>query len=418
MQQGLIIKMNILWISNDILPPIAKFLDEKASPKESWVYSSLSRVSRLDAQSKFAVATTYQGNVFIKKEIEGILYYCLPAKNKIRTKPMPHLREYWKDIQENFKPDIVHIHGSEYFPGYEWCNMNGYENVVLSIQGILSAYSRYYGGDMKGDIKYLTFRDFIKKDSLKGQIRKWDKRGKAEEDFYKKLKFFIGRTEWDRSHVWALNPNARYFYGGETLRSSFYKNRWSYQNCRPHSIFISQGSYPLKGADIVIKAMPLVLRHFPDASIQIAGYDIIHKPWYRIGGYAKYLKRLIKQLNLQEKVTFLGMVDEERMCKAYLDANVFICPSSIENSPNSLGEAQMLGMPHLASFVGGTPEITDMNHDVLYRFEEVEMLAEKICKIFSMESNFQPSDFDKTRYDGDLNARLLFDTYKEIASQK
>ena len=56
------------------------------------------------------------------------------------------------------------------------------------------------------------------------------------------------------------------------------------------------------------------------------------------------------------------------MCDRYLKSNLFVCCSAIENSPNSLGEAQLLGMPYVASFVGGVPEIAGMNADVLYRF--------------------------------------------------
>ena len=63
---------------------------------------------------------------------------------------------------------------------------------------------------------------------------------------------------------------------------------------------------------------------------------------------------------------------------------MFICPSSIENSPNSLGEAQLLGVPTIASYVGGVPDM--INHGktgLLYRFEEIEMLAECIRRIFT-----------------------------------
>ena len=58
---------------------------------------------------------------------------------------------------------------------------------------------------------------------------------------------------------------------------------------------------------------------------------------------------------LEDKVSFLGPLNAEQMKAEYLRSNVFLCPSSIENSPNSLGEAQMLGVPCVASYVGGIP---------------------------------------------------------------
>ena len=86
---------------------------------------------------------------------------------------------------------------------------------------------------------------------------------------------------------------------------------------------------------------------------------------------------MIARLGISEHIEFTGMLDEKAMCDRYLKSNLFVCCSAIENSPNSLGEAQLLGMPYVASFVGGVPEIAGMNADVLYRFEETEMLAKK-----------------------------------------
>ena len=47
------------------------------------------------------------------------------------------------------------------------------------------------------------------------------------------------------------------------------------------------------------------------------------------------------------------------MCEQYLKANVFVLPSAIENSPNSLGEAMMLGTPTVVSDVGGVKNMID-----------------------------------------------------------
>jgi glycosyltransferase involved in cell wall biosynthesis len=39
----------------------------------------------------------------------------------------------------------------------------------------------------------------------------------------------------------------------------------------------------------------------------------------------------------------------KKMITEYRNAHIFICPSSIENSPNSLGEAQLIGVPVIAA---------------------------------------------------------------------
>ena len=72
------------------------------------------------------------------------------------------------------------------------------------------------------------------------------------------------------------------------------------------------------------------------------------------------------------------------MKEAYLRAHVFVCPSSIENSPNSLGEAQILGVPCVATYCGGIPSMIQDDKSLLfYPFEEFEMLSEKIRAVFS-----------------------------------
>ena len=196
----------------------------------------------------------------------------------------------------------------------------------------------------------------------------------------------------------------------------FYQRKWEYDKCDKHTIFLSQAGYPIKGLHKVLEAMPLVLRHFPDARLRVAGQSIVDKPFYRMSGYGKYIQSLINKLSLNDKITFLGTLSEEEMCEQYLRTNVFICPSSIENSPNSLGEAQIMGVPHLAASVGGVPDMMKGNEECLYRFEEIEMLAEKICDVFSM-SIYDEEQQIKTahiRHSEAINSQTLFDVYNVI----
>lgn len=408
--------MNVLWINNLPVPPVCEYLHLKHMPKEGWVYSSLKRLAEHSDEMRIAVATVYNGNEFHDFEKDGIRYFCLPLKGKSVSERLPHLQPYWREVSSSFRPDVIHIHGSEFMHGYEWCEANGYDRVVVSFQGMVSGIERYYAGGMRPNfIKNITFRDFIKREWLSRQLKRWHWRAEEEKKFLAKVPNYIGRTEWDKAHGWAINPDARYFYCGETLRDSFYTNRWSYEKCVPHTIFASQGSYPLKGVDMIIKALPLIKKHYPDVKLRVAGGNIMDLPFYRISGYGKYLKNLCAELDVKENVTYTGMLSEDKMLHEYQNANVFVCSSSIENSPNSLAEAQILGMPYLTTFVGGTPDLTGYNEKVLYRFEEYEMLASKICAIFAESDKFNPHPVDKSRYDGEKNINLLIDIYREIS---
>ena len=407
--------MKLLWITNIMLPPLCNYLNMPTPPVGGWMYSSLKALKNAYNDNKIAVATVWTGRDMRELEINGITYYLLPLHGKSRTSYNDHLELYWTKIKEGFDPDITHIHGTEFPYGLSYIRACGIENVVVSIQGIISCIAKYYTAQIRmGElIRSITFRDIIKGGILSDK-KKFEKRAKYEIELLSKVSNVIGRTEWDRIHSWAINPEVNYYHVGETLRDSFYNYKWNYESCIPHSIFVSQASYPIKGLHKLLEALPIVLREYPDTKVYVAGTDIQTKPWYKLSSYGNYIKKIIKRNNLENIVTYTGPLTEEQMCKQYLKSNLFVCCSIIENSPNSLGEAQVLEMPHLATFAGGIPEIVNYNKDILYRFEESTILAKKICEIFLEKGNAISSGFDKRIYDRDLNLKDLVLAYEDI----
>ena len=126
---------------------------------------------------------------------------------------------------------------------------------------------------------------------------------------------------------------------------------------------------------------------------------------------------MIKKFNLKDCVTFTGNLNAEEMKREYLRSNVFVCPSSIENSPNSLAEAQILGVPVLASQVGGIPDMMQGDEEHLYRFEEIEMLAQKITELFKRKDEIDTEPMRQValqRHDPERIIEELIDTYKAV----
>lgn len=368
----------------------------------------------------YVAAVSPTVNILTKIVGEAITYYILPIGRGNTDYNLDYC-PYWKRIKDEINPDIVHIHGTEYSHGYAYMKACGNDKVVISIQGLTSVYSYYYHyGISKKDIcRNLTFKDLIRGTIIHGKHR-FKKMGRYEIEMIQMARHIIGRTSWDRSHVWAVNPNAKYHFCNETLRPEFYTGElWEYEKCNKHSIFLSQAGYPVKGLHQVLKAMPLILRYYPDTIIRVAGGDIIKSATIyeklRLSGYGRYIKRLIRANNLEDKIIFTGNLNAEQMKQEYLSANVFICPSTIENSPNSLGEAQILGTPCVASYVGGIPDMMKGNEDNLYRFEEVEMLAEKVCRVFANPEK-QPNmrDIAFRRHNSDDNRDSLLDIYNQM----
>lgn len=417
--------MRVLWITNILFPEAEQLLSGVGELKTTggWMIGAANALLKNNQVELFVASVSTKVNVFTKLKGEKITYFILPigkGNQKINLEYCP----YWSRLNSEIHPDVVHIHGTEFSHGYAYMKTCGVDNVVISIQGLTSAYAPYYHSGMSIQDIYnnFTFRDFLTGTILKGQKR-FELRGIYEIEMLRMARHIIGRTSWDRSRIWAINPNAVYHFCNETLRPDFYDgDLWNYEKCEKHSIFLSQAGYPIKGLHQVLKSMPIILRHYPDTRIRVAGGDITKSLTFserlRLSGYGKYIKRLIKKNGLEEKITFTGNLNGEQMKQEYLSANVFVCPSSIENSPNSLGEAQILGVPCVASYVGGVMDMMRGNEENLYRFEEVEMLAEKVCQIFANADNqIDMKGIAAKRHDPKSNSTKLLSIYKNISKQ-
>ena len=250
------------------------------------------------------------------------------------------------------------------------------------------------------------------------------KQGEKEKEYIRRAKYVIGRTLWDRTHAKNINPEITYFHCNETLRASFYNVEWNVEACTPHTIFFSQAASPLKGLHVLLKALPIVKREFPDVKIRVAGRSIIRNEnlnmKLRQSTYAKILDKLIKRYDLKNNISFTGILNEEAMLQEYLNANVFVCASSIENSSNSIGEAQILGLPCVCSYVGGTPSIIeDGKTGIMYRFEEYEMLAHHIIEVFKNKElanmiGKEARIVALERHNAEKNTNETFEIYNKI----
>ena len=416
--------MRILWITGSLLPEaIAKIRGEeiqKWNTTGSWIIGAAERLTCVEG-IELSMLSTSQDVKRLTRVVTGkITSYAIPY-GKGHFNENTAYNRYMEEIREAVQPDIVHIHGTEYSHGLAWLRVCGGKNVVISIQGMTSVYANYYHTGISNiDIlTHISFRDIIRGGILREQAR-FKKRGQFEIEMIQHVNHIIGRTSWDKAHTWAINPNAEYHWGGETLRKEFYTGElWDYSKCHKHSIFLSQSFAPLKGLHQLLIALPIILREYPDTQVIVAGMDPTlgydFSQWWRITGYGRYIKSLIRKLKIKDHLTFIGPKNAEEMKQELLKCNLFLCPSSIENSPNSLGEAQILGVPCIASYVGGIPDMMHGNEENLYRFEDIEMLAEKICTVFQNKEH--QKDLSKEaaqRHNPQKNVEELMKIYESI----
>jgi glycosyltransferase involved in cell wall biosynthesis len=419
--------MKILWITNCLFE---EYFITKGLPVTftgGWMRSLALKLMEIDPQIEIAISSR-SDNIHTLEEMKvgRFTFYVLPG-SIYRSSYDASIEKYWKEVNKRFVPDVVHIHGSEYPHGLAYVNAVGSQGVIVSVQGLISRIARnYFAGIRKVDLlQKLTFYDlFIASTPMKEQ-KKYMCQGYLEEELLRKVGHVVGRTTWDHDHIWAINPRVNYYFCNEILRSSFYSGcKWNVHKCQRHRIFLSQASKPIKGIHKVIEALPLILRSYPDTEVYVAGNDFVNTASFhaklRYTTYAKYVKSLICKYGIEEKIHFTGMLNADCMAEQYQLANVFICPSAIENSPNSLGEAQLIGCPVVASYVGGIPDMIDNGKTgLLYRFGETEMLAAAVCRIFdddklAQELSVNGIDVAQQRHDGLKNAIRMMDIYKKV----
>ena len=420
--------MKILWLTGIPMPNASKLMLKKECVTGGWLVN-LSHLLSLRDDVKMSIAFPSAECKGINEYFDGkINHYAIPSRNMGEFDNS--IEGYFAELIEREKPDVVHIHGTEYPHSLEMVNACNIKDIkfIISIQGLVSVIAKHYMACLPEKVQNgNTFRDFIKQDNLKQQQKKFADRGKFEIEAIKKAKHIIGRTDWDRACTSQINPSVRYHFCNETLRDEFYKHEWSLDKCERYSIFISQASYPIKGLHFMLEAMPLILKRFPDTKLYIAGSDITKsdtlKDKLRKSSYAKYIEELLKKFNLKDNVIFTGLLDEKLMCARYLKSNVFVCPSSIENSPNSLGEAMILGVPCVASDVGGVADMLKHKEEgFVYQHDAPYMLAYYVCKIFGDEElacKFSQSARAHAlqTHDIEKNLKTLINIYKEVIGE-
>lgn len=411
--------MKILWIVNTIFPYPAEQLDMQKTAFGGWL-NGLADTIKEEKNVELAIATVYSGKELKKFQDDHLIYYLLPGAPAIKYNRK--LEIYWKAINEEFKPDLVHIHGTEFSHGLAFQNACPEVKSIISIQGLISKYAKVYYANitMEDIIKNITVRDVLRQDNIIQAKKRFVQRGKNEIEILKKANSVLGRTNWDYANVKAINPNIKYYCANETLRREFYDKEWDITNVEKHTLFTTQASYPIKGIHHLFETVYLLKKQYPNIKLYIAGENIISRGRIRRNGYAKYLEKLIRKYHIQENIIYTGILNVNQMKDRLLKTHVFVLPSAIENSSNSLGEAMMLGMPCVATNTGGTMDMLEHKKEgFLYSYTEPEVCAEYITQYFedeqlAVEYGKNARETALVRHNPEKNGETILKIYEDM----
>lgn len=129
---------------------------------------------------------------------------------------------------------------------------------------------------------------------------------------------------------------------------------------------------PVKGVDILVEAAERVCRDMPQALFLVVG----------VGAEREAIAGSLARLGLEGRVRLLGeRTDVPDLLEA---ADLFVLPSRSEGQPNAVLEAMAMGLPIVATRVGGVPELVrDGVEGVLVEPGSAGALAEACREVFA-----------------------------------
>lgn len=314
------------------------------------------------------------------------------------------------------KPDIIHIHGCEENFGLVQNHTN--IPIVISIQSILNPYcEKFFSGiPLSISLKNERFISKLLIDSSKNHFFLFSRWAKRETIILKNAKFIIGRTNWDRRITRILAPESKYFVGNEIMRNAFYTKKWNKLSFNKKIQIVTTMSGGLyKGLESVLKTAALLTNHRFDFEWIVIGLS-------EKDNYSNMVKRWLRKDFMENGVILCGKKNESEVVDILCKSDIYCQVSHIENSPNSVCEAMLLGMPIVATMAGGTDSILEnCKEGLLVQDGDSFSLAGTILEL--------AKDFSKSKHYG-INARQtalgrhnpqkvaieILDAYKEIYS--
>ena len=422
--------MRVLWIVHDVLERFLPYVN-KGNPTTggSWVTPLFDSLCSSE-EIRLGIISPVVNGEYCKYDTEAEVFYTIPIKRGDNQKRMRQssIEFYLKAICD-FRPDVIHFHGTEKNFGLLREHISDRIPIVGSIQGIINSYLPYLymaSSDIENTMQK-SLKNLLGKGGIASLMKKWERYSKIENDIFLLNKYFIGRTLWDKSQVVSLNPETSYFHGEELLREPFYATDWDIKQCEKHSVFISSGAYPIKGLHVLIRAIALLIEKYPGIKVYVPLFQGGKKPGvkdYLFGeDYSIYVQSLIRKFQIQNNFVPLKRLTAVEMANQFARAHVFVLPSFIENSPNSLGEAMMVGTPTVASFAGGIGSIVENEKSsLLFPIGDFRTLASQIDRVFSddklaIKLSQQAKQIADRRHDIQFTTRQYIDIYKQIILQ-
>lgn len=350
--------MRILWFTNTPSGYTEK-IEKNKTIVGGWMASLEKMISKSD---EVILGVAFIGKINHKISDQDVTYYSMQPIDKFSSllerklsirNNKKFIDKYLKVIAD-FKPDLIHIWGSERNYGL----LCQYTNIpiVIHLQGILSVYEhKWFNGRINQFkiFRYTRILDLLLKRGIFWQYYSFQKNAKRELTIFKNCNHYIGRTDWDRRVSQTLSVGSNYYHNDEMLREIFYKKNWHHKDRNKKILLTTIRGNIYKGLETIFEVANLIKNQSGiPFEWKIIGIDSQHE-------LIRTIEKITKINQSKIPVQFLGTKNEDEMAEEMLNSDIFIHPSHIDNSPNSVCESMILGMPVIATYAGGTGSLLD-----------------------------------------------------------
>jgi glycosyltransferase involved in cell wall biosynthesis len=141
-----------------------------------------------------------------------------------------------------------------------------------------------------------------------------------------------------------------------------------------------------KNQELLIRSFEKIVKLNDEVYLNIAG-----------DGYMRnFLESLVKKLNIEKQVNFLGRIPQERVREEMMKSDCFVLSSNFETFGVVLIEALACGLPLIATKCGGPEDIVNEQNGILINVENQLQLEDAMMNMYK---NVNKYDKEKLRND-------------------
>jgi glycosyltransferase involved in cell wall biosynthesis len=382
--------MKIAWISYYPLDP-----KEHAAP---WIMTLAEEVVREGHQLTIVTVSSKVKEIRRFNSEAGYEVVVIPFKGGIfhllgmfNTR-INSLKRFLMDFQKEV--DVIHIHGTEHQFASSFLRVHSKTPFIISVQGIISLYKLELKRKLSSLYLFWAISSFYERNEIK------------------KSTHFFCRTDWDQKFVRSINIDAEINLSWEMIRGEFFDYSHNFEG---QGILFMGGKGFLKALDICLRTFDQLLENNLFKLHVVGNCD------------RKDIESIKKKYALknitEENLIIYGKLNAKQICDVYQSCFCLYHPSLIDNSPNSVCEAQVAGLPVVATNVGGVSSlIVDGETGILVHKNNVREHGDSILSLYKKDEfkkylSAGAAKIARARHDKNVILGQTISAYRKLANQ-